>query len=379
MAGPGVFNMSVLARSISTDSSASTLVVNAPSFPDLPHVDPPLVDDETPACWRLSETESILRSNNQCDISRLRRFRLFNDEFIAAANSPSLLQTGGLAGYDADWISIETLRLGKEMVAEVLDRKSWLWFCKVPFEEWVREALGLSPDSIVGLRMSHWRLSLMLRNFIVRRPKEIEKFQTVAKVIWFAVFRCETLILLKILKEKNPFAHAVVAHACEGASQWTYRPLCLDFASITEPLQEILSQPEPLPRVLQQIEVLAVRFRLHYHSTEINLPQRFDAATPFLTLICETNILHLAISRTQRDLEEFHKLRVSGILKGDEHTRSLDIRWNSLCRAVEECCAVNEIQPHLVQLAMVRISIIYLTPIADIDTRASSISETFFR
>jgi hypothetical protein len=343
--------------SLSADSSATTTQLH------LPPPDRPCLDDQTPVCWRLSEVKSILRSKNQRNISRLCRFRPFDEQFIATEISPSILEAGGLASYDVDWISTETLRLGEEMVAGILDKKSLSWLCKVPFEEWVHEALGLSPISVTGLRACQWRLSLTLRNFIYRHPEELEKFQTVAKVTWLAVFGYRTLILLKILDERNPFAHAVVAHACRGASQWKYTPLHLDFVSIVEPLQKVLSQPEPLPKVLQQLEVLAVRFRFLYHSTKIKLPPRFDATTPFLTLIREMNISYLAISRTQHDLEEFHKLRVSEILKGDEHTQSLNIRWNFLFRAVEECCAVDEVQPNLVQLAMVRILTIYLTPI----------------
>jgi hypothetical protein len=109
-----------------------------------------------------------------------------------------------------------------------------------------------------------------------------------------------------------------------------------------------------MSNVLQQLLVLEVRFRHQYHSPEADLLSKFDTATPFFTRISKEEIPGLATSMTQHHLREFHKLDVSGILEGNEYTRSLNIRWNRLCQEVEESSAVDEVRPSLIELALVR-------------------------
>lgn len=158
-----------------------------------------------------------------------------------------------------------------------------------------------------------------------------------------------------MLRQRNHFAYAVVSHACTIDYSGISVPLhFLDFTFILRPLQEFLSKPAPLSILLQELEVLAIRFQRLYHNIDADLSRVFSVDMTFLTLVREQSLVLLARSRTYYDLEHFRKLCLTGIIKQDEHTRSLNARWNSLCRAVEECAAADELRPRLVELAEVR-------------------------
>jgi hypothetical protein len=109
--------MSALGRPLSGSSSATTLADQAGPPTNLQSTDQ-LLNDRTPACWRSSDIKSILRRKDQRNISRLCKFRPFNDEFIATEISPSILRPSSPTTYDVDWEPIRVLSLRAERVAE---------------------------------------------------------------------------------------------------------------------------------------------------------------------------------------------------------------------------------------------------------------------
>jgi hypothetical protein len=248
----------------------------------------------------------------------------------------------------------------EDTLADILDEKLWKYFGTVPFEHWIPKALGLSPDSIMSLEILFFHFNSRLRRFIFDVPDSAEvqeKFRRIAKVTWLKLFIGSKLTLAQILKE-NPFAF-VISSACEYTAHWP----TVDFTFILNPLQEVLSQQEPVSRIMQQLDILAARFHRHYSDHFHDRQRAFDIDTPLLTLLDRP--IMSAVSRTLGDLKEFRKLE--GIdfstfahtqdmipLGGNPLVKPLGARWNSLCEAVEECAAVPELCDRLVQYAKVK-------------------------
>lgn len=343
----------------SSHSSAETLV-SLTAIPSCHET----IDPELPACWRRSEVEDAVKAKNWQTISRLRRYRPFTNEFVDAQNLHTILFTPFLpsAPLIPEGESIHTAMLeieDEDTLAEILDEQLWAYFCTVPFEHWIQKALGLSPGSIMSLEMLFFRLNRRLRRFIFNVPNSAEvqeKFHGIAKVTWLRLFVESKLTPAQILKE-NPFA-IVISSACGYTTYWP----TVDFAFILNPLQKVLSQHEPVSRIMQQLDILAVRFQRHYSDHFLDRQRAFDIDTPLLTLLDQP--IASAVLRTGDDLKEFRKLEDidfssfghdEGMIPLSENMllKSLGARWNSLCEAVEECAAVPELRGRLMQYAKV--------------------------
>lgn len=138
----------------------------------------------------------------------------------------------------------------KDTLAGILNEQLRVYFCTVLFEHWIQKALGLSPGSIMSVEMLFFRLNSRFRRFIFNLPDSAEvqeKYQRIAKVIWLRLFIGSKLTPAQILKE-NPFAF-VIFSACDYTTHWP----TVDFTFILNPFLEVLSQQEPVSRIMQQL------------------------------------------------------------------------------------------------------------------------------
>ncbi|KAH8695680.1 hypothetical protein BGW36DRAFT_383110 [Talaromyces proteolyticus] len=314
----------------SLSGSATTLVDHVapssqPCTPDEP------IDAETPACWRLSEVELAMRNGDKNTICRLRKYQPFNFEYVHLKPDLSSPQET-----DQPKIPEPCPSLGpfftKGNFYSLLEYVIMDLFRKVPFEDWVQKALGLSPWSVMHLEYCYRFICYQLHSFIHYRCGEgIEGFKQNAL----------------ILSWTNPFTSSIVRNACTRIFP---SHIEFDFTSITAPLQDVLSSQDNISAILQRLDALEVRF---HRPSSFRWSWGFNTATPLMCRLCEEKVENVAASMTHYDLKQFHRITQSGIYQGDTHLSSLGRRWNTLSQAVEECAAVEEYQEKLVELVVI--------------------------
>ncbi|KAJ5544078.1 hypothetical protein N7494_005357 [Penicillium frequentans] len=180
-------------------------------------------------------------------------------------------------------INVLRLQANTIMIASDLSTTSRLNFLDL-FEDFVLEALGLSPQ-----RLQHFRQQY------------------------------ESLMDLQN-SESDPF---------------------LDFKKfIIEPLRQVLFGAEPVTYILLQLQVLAVRFKKYYRGAHFNWSSHFDVQTGFLQEVCRKEPSHIAMSLSQDNQNLFGQLTDQALKDSDNDVvRKLSERWDYLTSSVEECMA----------------------------------------
>ncbi|KAI9702750.1 MAG: hypothetical protein M1836_007964 [Candelina mexicana] len=228
----------------------------------------------------------------------------------------------------------EMEEMDPQRIAGIFDKRSLYHFQRVPFEDWVRLALNHSPASVAEFLDQMPTIRDQLAKHLRQSPEAFEKYAQVERA----------------LHERNPFAHWIVSTRFQPAPERfaeSDRPHhTLDF--IVQPLQQLLQdQTRQLTDILEQLAVLAVRFKHSYvDAVEIDWMQQFRTEVTFFEHLRHMSSMQLANLMTNSDVELFRKLRPQDIIdhaKGinNNQVKELGMRWNRLCEVVQECVIAN--------------------------------------
>lgn len=156
----------------SISSSVSTKIGYSPD----PSCEP---DDRTikptvfgPKCWRIYEIENLLVQRDQRSIRRLSRFGLYDDDFakirgLEKFSSPAEDRLPYAEYWDLSLPQL--LEDSPSSIAFKLSRKSRFKFECVPFEEFVRKAVGLDSPVIERFLWQYELLSVILYCKFIRK------------------------------------------------------------------------------------------------------------------------------------------------------------------------------------------------------------------
>ena len=125
----------------------------------------------------------------------------------------------------------------------------------------------------------------------------------------------------------------------------------LDF--IVEPLQKLLKDTtRQLSDILEQLAILAIRFQHFYiEPVDIDWTQDFQTDVTFFEHLRHMSSLQLCNLMTGSDEELFRKLCRQDIIDNSEGIKNeriikIGVRWNKLCRTVQECVIVDRQMGH---------------------------------
>ncbi|CRG92840.1 hypothetical protein PISL3812_09911 [Talaromyces islandicus] len=279
--------------------------------------------------------ERAMKHGDRFTVLRIKKYRPFNDEYALARPKLFVPQPTSTAfeffkNVPED-LPTNTLSSTEELISGFLDQLARTLFQQVPYEDWVRQAMGLEPDSVTALRYSYELISNQLHRAI-SRGGDFKKFKRIAE-------------------ETNPFAYLLVKKGCWGVTSWR-NTFDFDFTSITDPLQEVISGEEDISTILQRLDVLEERFRRYYFDCLHDWPPFFNVTTPFLIRLRSENTKDMAVSITRCDLEDFRDIKISGLHPKSSCLHFLATQWNSLSETVKECAGATELQESLIALAI---------------------------
>ncbi len=127
----------------------------------------------------------------------------------------------------------------------------------------------------------------------------------------------------------------------------------LDF--IVEPLQKLLQdQTRQLTDILEQLAILAIRFQRRYlDAMDIDWTQELRTDVTFFENLRHMSSLQLCNLMTGSDEMLFRKLCKQDIIDhyegiGNDRVTKVGVRWDNLCRAVQECVLVDRQLGHSV-------------------------------
>lgn len=146
---------------------------------------------------------------------------------------------------------------------------------------------------------------------------------------------------------------AAIENSCKCLLKRAYSDLQLSYSGIIPPLQEVLSQPSPIEHVLQQLEILAIRYKRLLLGPDFDWT--LDVDTSFFNQIRQEKVRTVAIALCQKDLHHFQGLTKHSMLasRSDKYLMSLNILWNNLSYNVQECAQVSDVEGKLSELAEV--------------------------
>lgn len=131
-----------------------------------------------PICWRQTEVKQIFLDGDREQVSRLLRFRLFDEEFAA-------LMKIDLSSLTRDDVHFDPGRIWKlsdfkdaepDKIAYYLAGESLHQFLRVPFDDWVRKALGILSQSVHSFEFLYEFLSATLYYHLRRNLNRLEIF-----------------------------------------------------------------------------------------------------------------------------------------------------------------------------------------------------------
>lgn len=102
--------------------------------------------------------------------------------------------------------------------------------------------------------------------------------------------------------QSDPFTRAAVQNACNyiRTRRYSESNLLLDFKFITERLKILIYQSSSVGHILQQLDVLEIRFENWYCFTEA-WPGPFNIGTPFLIDLTRKSPKFLALQMSEED------------------------------------------------------------------------------
>ncbi|KAI2670333.1 hypothetical protein LCP963914a_9857 [Penicillium roqueforti] len=282
----------------------------------------------TPGCWRTRDVQEILEGDDKVTKLQLLRFRPFNDRFASFMKidlSPPSNTRHSLGILEPELINVLRSQANTIMIASGLSTTSRLNFLDL-FEDFVLEALGLSPQRLQNFRQQYESLSNLLYSELLRKSGATE--------------HVKQLIVDLQNSESDPFVCLAVESALKSYRDERCSILQLDFKFIIEPLRQVLFGAEPVTYILLQLQVLAIRFKKYYRGAHVNWSSHFDVQTEFLQEVCRKEPSHIAMSLSQDNQNLFGQLTDQALKDSDNDVvRNLFERWDYLTSSVEECMA----------------------------------------
>ncbi|KAI9770955.1 MAG: hypothetical protein M1840_002659 [Geoglossum simile] len=352
------------------------------------------VREDTILCWLENETIKILQDDNLGDLKRLFRFRLYQDDSLPrfrlrdrpgdtldtllillrseAGNQEPLSDLDidqkiqGILGLlpqrppppnlVLEWTPQDALyKMDTEGVAAEIDRASYLQFRQVPFESWVRYALGYPKAPVEKFLDQHHILCDQLSCFLLDNPEASEKFSQVEEVNYIPPHG--TILLAnrwQKLQNRSPFAHWVVVNSLRQLPHGSTLSSSSCAKFLVDPLREFFAnENRELSEILKRLALLSVRFQQSYmHEEEIRW-DRFQTNTMFFELLCSKSAQDIAYSTTTVDTNALGRLRPQDVIGISNYIRRLDTRWRKLCLEVELVVAEGALGNTVVDLALV--------------------------
>ncbi|KAL1968038.1 hypothetical protein VTN77DRAFT_2167 [Rasamsonia byssochlamydoides] len=215
-------------------------------------------------------------------------------------------------------------------IAMRIDAESHFQFKAVPFEEWVRCALGYAAPAVDWFLLQHNAFYILLSHYLERYADEVDKYREVEKH----------------LRTRSPFAHRALVQCLtkyqNGEADDLPRSTGPGFEFIAGPIQGLFrGNPAGLTSILKVLSVLAVRFRQTYvHVTTMDWNHKFETSVPFLDdLLASISPTDLAQTLTRADESDFAGLsRAQITMKNEPTVAALQNKWHALSSAVWECC-----------------------------------------
>ncbi|EEQ35234.1 hypothetical protein McanMca71_004886 [Microsporum canis] len=318
-----------------------------------------------PYRWWEDGASMILWAFDHQDIKRLLRFRLYeNDELprYVLQNRNADVVSGFLASLLPAEQGIFDLELSHhDKVEEILDLcqlrnppvEPWRWhpnysynaeprsiasyidaessrqFQAVPFEDWIRYALGYPTESIQWFFSQHKQLHDIVSAHLDLFTGEFDTYVEVERHLRggspFAQY-----VLLQCLSVRGLLNSEVP----DQSNQWVV-------GFIIRPIQELFkAHLTGLPSMLKKLSVLALSFERKYRtSVEIDWSAPFEANPAYLNdFFSFREVEPLARKLTHIDTREFSPLSVQSFVEDTVTLRSLSGRWHLLCSSTEECC-----------------------------------------
>ncbi|EZF70618.1 hypothetical protein H105_07074 [Trichophyton soudanense CBS 452.61] len=214
-------------------------------------------------------------------------------------------------------------------IASYIDVESSRQFQAVPFEDWIRYALGYPTESIQWFFSQHKQLHDIVSAHLDLFPGEFDTYVEVERHLRggspFAQY-----VLLQCLSVRGLLNSEVP----DQSNQWVV-------GYIIRPIQELFkAHLTGLPSMLKKLSVLSLSFERKYRtSAEIDWSAPFDANPAYLNdFFAFREVEPLARKLTHIDTKEFSSLSVQSFVEDTATLRSLSGRWHLLCSSTEECC-----------------------------------------
>ncbi|WEW57491.1 hypothetical protein PRK78_002958 [Emydomyces testavorans] len=319
--------------------------------------------------WWEEEALPILWAFNIGDIKRILQFRLYDDDefprkVLQHRNTATLTEfvCSLLPAGRADLVDLAH----HEKVDEVISlcqpnniQSPWNWFPSyfndvhpatialqinvesvfqfkaVPFEDWVRYAIGYPTMSVVWLLEQHRELYNIVCAHLDRHP-EVEYIYVEVE---------------KHLRPCCPLAHCSVLQCLKdrGIANLDEKPDQHVANFLIEPIQALFKSPSrPFAKFLKKLSVLSIRFAREYHeAVEIDWTSPFEAGPPHLDELVELSpATTLARQLTYFDERKFAGFSVQNFEEDDAKLQVLVNNWHLLSISVADCCMALPEIPH---------------------------------
>ncbi|CDM31887.1 hypothetical protein DTO006G1_6189 [Penicillium roqueforti] len=220
--------------------------------------------------------------------------------------------------------------LDARAIAAAIEAESHFQFRQIPFEEFVRAALGYNAVFVEWFLQQHAALYIMLQDHLGVYPEDIPLYTEVEKY----------------LRSGSPFAHRALVKCLlavrPGANHDLPQPNTAGFEFIAGPIQALFKdQPGRLTAMLKMLTVLTIRYRRQYiHTPIMDWQTPFDTSLPFLDdCLQSTSPKDLADSMRGLDEHQFAELTQQSLITEDFIVEQLKVQWRELSVSVWECCA----------------------------------------
>ncbi|KAI9767332.1 MAG: hypothetical protein M1840_005741 [Geoglossum simile] len=238
-----------------------------------------------------------------------------------------------------EWIPQDALyEMDMKSVTTEINRASYLQFRQIPFEGWVRYALGYPEASVEKFLDQHHILCRQLSCFLSNYPKASKKFSQVEEK----------------LHNQSPFAHWVVINSLRQPSHGStlFSSSCTKF--IVDPLKKLfVNENRELSEILKQLALLLVYFQQSYmHEEEIHW-ERFQTDTTFSTLLRSRSAQDIGYHINTIDVDALGRLRPQHVIMISNYIQCLDTQWRNLCLEVKVVVTGGTLGHTVVDLALV--------------------------
>ena len=320
-------------------------------------------------CWRPHEMRELFRKGDKISILRFCKFGLMHDQYAKFKGLPIFFShQNEQISFAKHWELDNLLQIFGDdpaAVAETLSRRSVKKLTSIPFEDLTRKAYGIASDCVESVFFSYDVLCLQLYNKLVRAPPDQHDFlPRLLKVShhhqenYFSGRFPDEMQNLKD-SQSDPFIVDTIEHTWEKLlargqheslelMQKLQQKLEISLDRvIINPLKQLLERPSAARHILEELEVLRLRFSDFYNCSTVNWGLAFDTSIWLLDhLRSKKRISAFAEYVTKEDYALFSiYIRVHFGKDGDPPKKQrpaqspLVRRWSAFSTEVKHCLA----------------------------------------